>query len=378
MSSPLFILAVLAASVVLSEVLVRRTPLRHLGTALVVIVVTAIVANLRIIPTGAGDVPLYRVLFKEVAWLAIFWLLLDVNLREVLKAGRAMIALFLVGAAGTSIGAIVAMLAIDGQQRMGATYDVLAGMFSGTYTGGSTNFIAIASHYQLTDGVTLVAANAVDAGMTTVWMAITIAVPRFLKRKENKSEGAGGVLLGIEDDTETVHPIDLGLLVFAGTLAVWGSDLLAEASREIFGFTIPGILILTTVALALAQIPGVSELRGKRLLGMFGVYLFLAVIGALCDFRALISSGALGVAILIFVLILLAIHGTITFGVGLLFRVDPDVAAVASQANIGGATSALALARSLGRGDLVLPAILVGSLGNALGTYLGLTVAGIL
>ncbi len=52
-------------------------------------------------------------------------------------------------------------------------------------------------------------------------------------------------------------------------------------------------------------------------------------------------------------------------------RADPDVVAVASQANIGGGTSALALARSLNRLDLVLPAILIGSLGLALGTYLG-------
>ena len=35
----------------------------------------------------------------------------------------------------------------------------------------------------------------------------------------------------------------------------------------------------------------------------------------------------------------------------------------------------VALARSLGRPDLVLPAILVGSLGTALGTYLGFAVA---
>ena len=51
---------------------------------------------------------------------------------------------------------------------------------------------------------------------------------------------------------------------------------------------------------------------------------------------------------------------------------------MASQANVGGGTSALALARSLGRGDLVLPAVLIGSLGNAAGTFLGLTVARIL
>jgi uncharacterized membrane protein len=49
---------------------------------------------------------------------------------------------------------------------------------------------------------------------------------------------------------------------------------------------------------------------------------------------------------------------------------------VASQANVGGATSALALARSLGRSDLVLPAVLIGSLGNALGTFIAFWVVG--
>ena len=60
-------------------------------------------------------------------------------------------------------------------------------------------------------------------------------------------------------------------------------------------------------------------------------------------------------------------------GVGL-FRLWPqsrDMAAVASQANIGGGSTALATARSIGRPELGLPAILVGSLGTALGTYLG-------
>jgi len=39
---------------------------------------------------------------------------------------------------------------------------------------------------------------------------------------------------------------------------------------------------------------------------------------------------------------------------------------------VGGGSSALALARSLGRKDLVLPSILVGSLGTASGTFLGM------
>ena len=79
---------------------------------------------------------------------------------------------------------------------------------------------------------------------------------------------------------------------------------------------------------------------------------------------------------MIFVSTIVLVHGLIVFGLAALLRLDPVMAAVASQANIGGGTSALALARSLGRADLVLPAVLVGSLGTALGTYLGfLTVA---
>ena len=69
--------------------------------------------------------------------------------------------------------------------------------------------------------------------------------------------------------------------------------------------------------------------------------------------------------------VIVAVHGAVSFGLGALFRIDPDIVAVASQANIGGGTSALALARSLDRPDLTLPAILVGSLGYGIGTYLG-------
>jgi len=62
---PVFILAILAACIVISEMLVRHTALRHGGTALVVIVVTAVAANSGLIPTGTQDVPLYSVLFRE-------------------------------------------------------------------------------------------------------------------------------------------------------------------------------------------------------------------------------------------------------------------------------------------------------------------------
>ncbi|MCZ6596067.1 MAG: DUF819 family protein [Planctomycetota bacterium] len=382
-SDPIYILAVLAAFVALSEWLVRRTVLRHLGTALLVIVITAVAANLGAIPPYTDGVPLYDVLLSDGAYLAIFWLLLRVNLRDVLRAGRTIVVVFLAGSAGTVAGVLVAMRLVGGKETFGDLQNALGGMFVGTYTGGSINFNAVAVHYGVVqDGLLYAGATAVDAGMTTVWMAATLILPRVLARfwprprsAAEVASAADGPLLGLEEDTETLHPIDLGCLLALGAACVFLSRRAAGWAADALGWDVPAILMLTTLALVLAQFRVVRELRGARCLGMFGIYLFLAVIGALCDLEALAGLGALGFSLVIFVFIVVGVHGVVAFGAAALLRAPPEVAAVASQANIGGGTSALALARSLGRGDLVLPAILIGALGNALGTYLGFATA---
>ena len=78
---------------------------------------------------------------------------------------------------------------------------------------------------------------------------------------------------------------------------------------------------------------------------------------------------------LMLVSILVVVHAGVIFGIGGLFKQDWDILSIASQANIGGSGSALALAKGLNRADLLLPGILVGALGNAIGTYCGLLIA---
>ena len=141
---------------------------------------------------------------------------------------------------------------------------------------------------------------------------------------------------------------------------------------------IPSIIILTIIALILAQFSYINRLQGSRMLGLFSVYIFLCVIGAYCDIGALTQMGGIGLELLAIMATTVLIHGIIIFGFCYLAKMDLDQAAVASQANIGGGTTALALARSIHRSDLVLPAVLLGSLGNALGTFIGFTVAGII
>ena len=378
---PLYLLGALALIVAASEWLCRATPLRHLGTSLMVIIVTALVANLGVIPTYSDEIPIYSGVFQFVAPLAIFWLLLGVQLKEVFKAGRSMILLFAFGAIGTSLGVIIGMRIVNGEEAFGDLYNALGGMFVGTYTGGSVNFNAIALEYGVVkEGALYAGAAAVDSLMTAVWMGINLVMPRLLKSRNAKPEAAiesqsSELAPGVEEDTENVHPLDIAWLVALGAGCITISDWLSDWMESAFAWSVPATLILTSFALALAQLPVVARLKGTRMLGMFAVYIFLAVIGALCDVEALRSIGSLGGTLFLFVSVVLAVHGLVVYGAGAMMRVDPAMSSVASQANVGGGTTALACARSLGRSDLVLPAILIGSLGTALGTYTGFMVA---
>jgi uncharacterized membrane protein len=138
------------------------------------------------------------------------------------------------------------------------------------------------------------------------------------------------------------------------------------------------VLILTTLALAVAQLRFTERIRLARPLGMFGLYLFLTAVGCSADLRALADAGALGAALFAFVAIIFLVHLAVLLIAGVLLRLDPDMIAIASTANIGGATTAIALAEVRRRDDLVLPGLLVGSLGTALGTYAGFIVGGFL
>jgi len=373
---PLAILAVLGAIIAAAEWLARRPYLRHLGTAFTAILLTALVANLGLIPSSSPATPLYNGIFGYVAPLAIFYLMLGVNLGSLRQAGAPMLLLFVLGTVGTLAGIVVAMVVVSGKQSIGPLFYALGGMFTGTYIGGSINFNAVAMHYGVSQqGTLFAAATAADNILSALWIAATIALPKVLNRFYPRKKALVPAPLSSETttadpDAETLNPRDAGILIGLGFCALFLSEKLTTYLPGV-----PSVLILTTLALGLAQVPAINRLRGNRLLGLVCVYLFLAVVGAYCDIPALLRDGHLALTLLALVTILVLVHAVITFGIGAWLKQDWDMLSVASQANIGGSASALACARSLARPDLELPAILVGALGNATGTYWGLLVA---
>lgn len=370
-SNIIYVLAVLFLMLILASQAAKTKWGKQVGASLLVIVFTAIAANLKLIPSASNSIPLYDGIFTYIAPISIFFLLLNVNLASIRKAGLPMIGLFLIGSVMTTLGILLAWMIISPEKTLGEDARIIAGMLTGTYTGGSVNFNAIALEYDFQKkGVLYAGTIAVDNVVTTLWIIVTLTIPIFMHKiwKSKKQDAAKAHAVA----KRTESAIDMHSLVwlsFLGVAAFLVSDLLSEYFPKV-----PFILILSTIGILLAQIPAVSKLKGSHTLGLFLVNLFLAVIGAYCELSAVGALKEIGVSLLLFTSIAVLLHGIGTVLIGGLFYRDWQMIAIVSQANVGGGTTAIALAETFKRNELILPAILVGTLGNALGTYLGFLV----
>ena len=374
LENPFYVLAMLCLMVIVAYYLSKTAIGKKFGIALIVIVITAIIANLDLVPTASNSIPLYDAIFTYLAPISIFYLLLNVNLKSLLRAGTPMIVLFLLGSLATTVGVLTAWFVLSPQNVLGSDGAVLAGMLTGTYTGGSVNFNAVALAYDFQEKGALYAGTvAVDNVVTTIWIVLTLAIPAFLRKfwKDKKIDSNTKETTLVEENS--LDPQSFLWLIFLGVSAYLVADLITGIFPEV-----PTILSITTLGIILAQTKFVANLKGSHTLGLYLVYIFLAVIGAYCEIDAVFKLKELGIVLFAFTSMAVLFHGVITILLGGLFYRDWEMVSIASQANIGGGTTAIALAETFERKELVLPAILVGTLGNALGTYLGFLVVGIL
>ena len=377
-TNPIYVLSILCFMVILSVYAGKTKIGKQLGgAALLVILFTAVVANFKLIPSASNSIELYDIIFKYIAPISIFYLLLNVNITSIKKAGLPMVGLFILGSIATTIGILISWFLLTPKEILGDDGKIIAGMLTGTYTGGSVNFNAVALEYGFQKNGFLYAGTiAVDNIVTAIWIMVTLAIPMFLNKIWNSNVKLNTKIdLNTEEanNSDKIDSKSLAWLMFLGIGAYYISDIISENFIKI-----PSILILTTIGILIAQTKFISKIKGSQTLGLYLVYLFLAVIGAYCELSAVSQLQEVGATLLIFTSFAVLIHGLVFIFIGGLFYRDWEMISIASQANIGGGTSAIALAESFDRNELILPAILVGSLGNALGTYLGFLVVYIL
>ncbi len=118
-----------------------------------------------------------------------------------------------------------------------------------------------------------------------------------------------------------------------------------------------------------------GELAGAQEIGTFLIYIFFVVIGVPASIVSIINNSPL---LLVYCLIVVLFNMIVTFGCAKIFKFNLEEAILASNACIGGPTTAAAMAVSKSWSNLIAPIMLIGTLGYVVGNYLGIIVGNFL
>ena len=333
--------------------------------------VTMLLSNLKIMPTAA---PVYDSIFSDILPVAIPLLLFRADLRRLLRDGGPTLGAFLIGTVGIILGVALAVALVP----LGDLDAIAAGLFTATYTGGSANFAAVAVATRFNDGATLTSMIAADVIATNFQTMLLVALPAIALIR--KFYGVTVVEMAA-DDGEAHVPFELKTLNMPGLcLAVALAYLLVAAGNraaEFAGNDAYGILFASAFALIVGNFmrPVVDWMSGDFAAGIFLVFLFLVALAAGADVWILAQDGPV---YLIYASIILVVHTVFLIIVARFVKLDLRAVVIGSTACVGGVASASAIASAKGWRDLILPGILVGTFGNAIGTFLGIWVWSVL
>lgn len=382
LSSPVALAALIAAVTALAFWLDHRYRWAStVGASLLAIVLGALLSNAGLVP---ADSPVYGTVTGPVTSLAIVWLLLAVHVTDLRRAGPRMLGAFALALAGTALGTAVGTVAFSAV--FGEDAWRLAGAFMGTYSGGSLNFVAVGRGLELPE--TLFAGAAAADNLTTgLWLGACLMAPALLGRWYPDPPAAAGSPAGGGEDAaaagseaepvgEATHPFfdaaPVSVLRLAVLFALGLAVLVAARAAHGLVPAVPEVLWLTTFALVLGHLRPFARMDGALQLGNYALHLFFVVIGIYSRVGEIL---VVGIAVFWFTLTVVGVHGLVVFGVGRAAKLDVGTLSVASQAAVGGPSTALAVAVSRGWPVLVLPGVAVGLLGYAAGNYLGFAVA---
>ena len=342
---------------------------RKYSGVMLLITAAIVLANLRIIPTSA---PVYDVVWDYLVPIAIPLLLFQADLKRIVRESGPTLIAFAIGAAAVVAGTIIGVSLLD----LGPHEAELAGIFTGTYIGGGLNFAAVAEATGMQDDSMLAAAVAADNVITNLHFLLIIFIPGIAWMANKYPTHHMDNAVRFDADTEgDVHRIaDLGLAGLMAALALaFALAAIGKLLADLVGMSDYSILVITVLALLVATFMPrqVEKMSGYSEAGVVMMFIFLASVGASADIWELIEIAPV---LFVFASIIVIVHLVILFAVGKIFRLDLAELAMASAVCIGGPASAPALASAKGWRDLLIPGLLLGSLGYAVGSFIGVSV----
>ena len=358
--------------------------------AIIVLVIAVLLTNLNVIPASAP-------VFDDIVWgyavpLAIPLLLLNTNILKIWRETGRLLGIFLIGAAGTLVGAIVGTMllsrAVDGLPGVAA-------MMTGSYIGGGVNFTAVADAFHV-DGNLISAVTVADNLNMAVYFMVLLAIassawfrkhyshPHIDEVLEGGNKDEGETLAAQYWGREEISLKDIAaalayaaiVVTFAKLIGGFLADIIPQSNaflkmlNTFFGSQYVWITNLSMIFATFFE-KKASSIHGAKEVGTWLIYQFYFVIGVPASIVLILRNAPI---LLLFCFILVVFNMLFCFVLGKLLRFNLEEIIIASNANIGGPTTAAGMAISQGWSKLVGPSMLVGTFGYVIGTWLGIIV----
>ena len=385
-------MAAVAASIYLEQ---RYAWASRLSGAVIALLIALALVN-------TGIIPAHAVLYDDIVWgyvvpLAIPLLLLQTNIRRIWRETGRLLAIFLIGSVGTVAGAVIGCVllrtSIDGLPQVAA-------MMTGSYIGGGVNFTALADAFKVSG--TLVSSTIVadNLNMALYFLILLgIAGNSFFRRfyphpliNEVEQSGVseeGKTLAASYWGRKDVSLRDIAMCVTYAVVVVTISKFLGATLSALvppdgswlskMGGTFLGsqYVWITLISMIFASVfeKQANSMNGAQEIGTFFIYMFFFVIGVPASIMEILTNAPM---LFVFCFIMVVVNMLFCLIGGKILNFALEDILVASNANIGGPTTAAGLAISQGWTKLVGPAMLVGTFGYAIGTYIGFIVGSIL
>lgn len=317
---------------------------------------------------------LYSFVSAYILPFGLLLLLLSTDVKATLRLGPKAIFLFLSGTIGVIIGAPIAMAIFQPFLPEDAWKGVAA--LAGSWIGGTANMAALTEAVGTPSDV-LSPIIVVDTVVGYTWMGIMIALAGYQDQFNRWNKADNSVVEKInaqigEIAAKRAQPIavpqllgilGLGFGVSYVVRRFAETDILPTSSVLSAGTWTIMIIAAIGVALSFTKVRELDD-YGASNIGYAGIYLLLTTIGAKADLAAVVEAPAyIGLGI-----VWLAIHILVIFMMARLLRAPLFFVAVGSQGNIGGTSSAPVVA-SVFQPALAPVGLLMGILGNVVGTY---------
>ena len=347
---------------------------KMIGPALCVIIIGILLVNLRIVP-GYTDV--YGTISVYCIPFSISLYLLNVDLKQIMKMSKE--PLLSIGSAVLCVSIVAVIFGVIFGNSMEEGWKI-AGMFVGTYTGGSSNLTAIATGLNASPS-TIAVANAADYVIGMPSLLLMFLAPTLLKKsswfqkfwpysfteKELEGDGEEKELMAAGEwsigEIAILLAISVSIVSIATKLSSFMSPDFASAVK---------ILLISTISIAVAQIPAVRKLRGATNLGLFFGMMFLVVVGFTVDIRGFFGS-AVSITLFCFCVILFSflLHMMLTR----LLKIKYEYVLLGIVGAIADGSTAALVASGAKWKSLIGIGLLMGVIGGVCGNYIGIAVA---